>query len=168
MTSTELLADAFERIREGVHDVLEGLTPEGLAFRINEDSNSMAWLLWHLTRVQDDHVAGVAGVDQVWRASGWAERFGLALDVSDTGYGHGPAQVAAVRADAASLLGYFDDVHAATLAFVRSLEDGDLDRVVDTRWNPPVTMGVRLVSVVADDLQHVGQVAFLRGVLPTR
>jgi hypothetical protein len=168
MTSAEILADAFERIREGVHDVLEGLTTEDLTFRIDDEANSIAWLVWHLTRVQDDHVAAVAGVDQVWMASGWVERFGLALEVPDTGYGHSSAQVAAVRADASSLLGYFGEVHAATLAFVRKIGDDDLDRVVDTRWDPPVTMGVRLVSVVVDDLQHVGQAAFVRGVLPSR
>ena len=89
--------------------------------------------------------------------TGWAERFSLPLDPSDTGYGHDPETVAVVTVDASSLLDYFEDVHQKTLAFVRTIDNADLDRVVDNNWDPPVTMSVRLVSVIADDLQHVGQ-----------
>ena len=165
MTSAELFADAFGRIRDAVHDVVGSLTPEELAGRLDSQANSIAWLVWHLTRIQDDHIAGVAGTDQVWTSSGWAQRFGLPLDVSDTGYGHDTQQVAAVTSDAVDLLGYHDAVHETTLLFLRRVTDPDLDRIVDDRWDPPVTLGVRLVSIVADDLQHVGQAAFVRGVL---
>ena len=107
MTSTDLLLDAFERIRDAVHPAVNGLSPDELAFRPDDESNSIAWLVWHLTRIQDDHVAGLADSEQVWTAQGWAERFALPLDPSDTGYGHDPDMVAAVTADAVSLLGYF-------------------------------------------------------------
>jgi hypothetical protein len=165
MTSTDLLADAFERIRDAVHPAVSGLTPAELAFRPDTTSNSIAWLVWHLTRIQDDHVAGLEGGSQVWTSMGWAERFALDLDAADTGYGHGPGDVDAVTADAALLLGYFEDVHTKTLAFVRSLDEDDLARVVDRNWDPPVTMSVRLISVIADDLQHVGQAAYVRGIV---
>jgi hypothetical protein len=101
----------------------------------------------------------------VWTANTWAERFALPLDASDTGYGHDPNMVAAVTADALSLLGYYDDVHDKTLKFLRSLAEADLTRVVDRSWEPPVTLSVRLVSVIVDDLQHVGQAAYVRGIL---
>jgi DinB superfamily len=165
MTSIDLLEDAFERVRDAIHPAVNGLAPDELAFRPDSESNSIAWLAWHLTRIQDDHVAGLDGQEQVWTANGWADRFGLPFDVGDTGYGHDPDLVAEVRADAASLLGYFEDVHAKTLAFVRSLEEGDFSRVVDRHWDPPVTLSVRLMSVIADDLQHVGQAAYVRGIL---
>jgi hypothetical protein len=168
MGSTDVLNDAFDRVRDAVHPAVNGLTPEELAFRPDGESNSIAWLVWHLTRVQDDHVAELAGVPQAWSAGGWAERFALSLDVADTGYGHDAAAVAAVVADARSLLGYFEDVHAATVTYLRTLDDTALGRVVDTSWDPPVTVGVRLVSVIADDLQHVGQAAFLRGLVQRR
>lgn len=168
MTSSELLIDAFERIREAVNDVLDGLTTEQLAFRPDADANSIAWLVWHLARVQDDHVAAAVGAEQVWSSQGWADRFALALPVSDTGYGHSSHQVGVVTSDAARLLGYVEAVHEATLEHVAQLTDGDLDRVVDERWDPPVTLGVRLVSVIADDLQHTGQAAYLRGILERR
>jgi uncharacterized damage-inducible protein DinB len=164
MTSTDLLTDAFERIREAVYQVVDGLTPEQLGYRIDKGANSIAWLVWHLTRIQDDHVAGVAGVDQVWTSAGWAERFGLPFKDSATGYGHGPDEVAAVRVASPDLLtGYFEAVHEQTIGYVATLTDDDLARVVDTWWDPPVTLAVRLVSVIGDDLQHAGQAAFLRG-----
>ena len=165
MTSAELLGDAFGRVREIVRDVVDGLSPEQLAGRMTADANSIAWLVWHLTRIQDDHVAGAAGTEQVWTSSGWSERFALALPASDTGYGHSPEQVAAVRGDAALLRGYHEAVCEVTLQFVAGLRDADLDRIVDERWEPPVTLGVRLVSVIADDLQHAGQAAYARGAL---
>jgi uncharacterized damage-inducible protein DinB len=168
MKSSDFLVDAFERIRDAVYPAVSGLSPDELAFRPDDESNSIAWLVWHLTRIQDDHVAGLDGLDQVWTAGGWAERFALPLDTSDTGYGHGPEDVAAVTADERSLLGYFEDVHDKTLAFVRTLEDDDLTRVIDPSWDPPVTLSVRLISVLADDLQHVGQAAYVRGILQRR
>jgi len=168
VTSAELLADAFSRVGGMVHDAVEGLSDEELLFRVDDGANPIAWLIWHLGRVQDDHVAQVAGTEQLWTASGWAERFGLSLPIADTGYGHRAEQVAAVIVDAATLLGYYDAVEQATLQFVRGLSEDDLDRVVDERWTPPVTLGVRLVSVIDDDVAHAAQAAYVRGILERR
>ena len=169
MTSAELLTDAYGRIREEVQGAVDGLTPEQLAYRVDGTANSIAWLVWHLTRVQDDHIAGVAGFEQVYIAQGWAERFGFPFPPSAIGYGHSSADVDAVRVDSPDLLvDYHEAVHAQTLRFLEGLKEEELGRVVDERWDPPVTLGVRLVSVVSDDLQHVGQAAFVRGVLERR
>ena len=165
MTSAELLLDAFSRIRGLVHRVVRDLSPEQLAARV-DGANSIAWLVWHLTRIQDDHVAGVAGAEQVWTSQGWVDRFELPFDPLATGYGHRPTDVAAVRVSGELLVGYHDAVHQQTVGHVEGLVDADLDRAVDRSWDPPVTLGVRLVSVVADDLQHAGQAAFVRGLLP--
>ncbi|MQA97102.1 MAG: DUF664 domain-containing protein [Streptosporangiales bacterium] len=168
-TSADILADGFERVRESVHRAVAGLSADALNLRVDADANSIAWLVWHLTRVQDDHVAEVAGWEQVWTAGGWDDRFGLALPPADTGYGHGSAQVAAVKVDSPEpLIGYHDAVCERTLRYVGGLTDTDLGRVVDERWSPPVTLGVRLVSVIADDLQHSGQAAFVRGIAQRR
>ena len=165
MTSAEVLAEAFGRIGDAVHAAVEGLSAEELAYRIDSEANSIAWLVWHLARVQDDHVAAVEGTEQLWTSSGWADRFNLPLEVSDTGYGHSSEQVGSVTCEASELLGYCDAVTEQTLAYVRTLKDDDLDRIVDTRWDPPVTLGVRLVSVMEDDFQHMGQAAYVRGVV---
>ena len=169
MTSADVLVDAFTRIREVVHEAVSGLDPDQLAYRIDPEANSIAWLVWHLTRVQDDHLADAAGTEQVWTAGGWVERFGLPFHPRATGYGHRAAEVAAVRVASGELLvGYHDAVCEQTTRYLAGLRDGDLDRIVDHSWEPPVTLGVRLVSVIADDLQHAGQAAFVRGVVERR
>lgn len=169
MTSAELLVDAFGRIRGIVGAAVRGLSPEQLAFRAGENANSIAWLVWHLTRIQDDHLAVVVHAEQVWTADGWMGRFGLPFAAAATGYGHGGQEVAAVRDVTDELLiGYYDAVHERTTQFVGGLADADLDAVVDESWDPPVTLGVRLVSVVSDDLQHGGQAAYARGLLLRR
>jgi uncharacterized damage-inducible protein DinB len=166
--AADLLLDGFDRVGQVVQRVLDGISPDTLAYRPDPSSNSVAWLVWHLTRVQDDHLADAAGTTQVWHDSGWVDRFDLPLDRDDTGYGHSAEQVAAVKADAELLRGYHDAVHERTADYVRGLSDRDLDRVVDKNWNPPVTLAVRLVSVISDDLQHVGQAAYLRGLAERR
>lgn len=163
--SADLLVDAFGRIREIVHHVVDGLSTEQLGYRVDPGANSIGWLVWHLTRVQDDHVADVAGTEQVWLAKGWAKRFNLPFDDSATGYGDTPDEVAKVRVSAELLTGYHDAVYEQTVDYVRGLTNADLPRVVDEGWDPPVTLAVRLISVIGDDLEHAGQAAFVRGIL---
>lgn len=169
VTAAELLLDAFGRIHQVVHQVVDDLNPNQLSLRFNGEANSIAWLVWHLTRIQDDHVADVAGIEQVWTSGGWANRFALPFDRWDTGYGHSSDEVAAVRVESGKLLtGYHDAVYEQTLRYVEGLTAADLDRIVDESWDPPVSLAVRLVSVVTDDLQHAGQAAFIRGIVERR
>lgn len=168
MNSRDVLLDALGRVRDDVRGAVEGLDTDALTFRADQDANTIAWLIWHLSRVEDDHVSDVAGVDQVWTTGGWVERFGLPFDKTAHGYGQSSSDVAAVRADAELLLGYFEAVHQQTFDYVGGLSDADLDRVVDERWDPPVTLGVRLVSVINDCTQHAGQAAFIRGLTERR
>ncbi|RAG81098.1 hypothetical protein DN069_34675 [Streptacidiphilus pinicola] len=164
--ATELLSDAFVRVKEIVHEAAADLTPEQLAFQPDPAANSIAWLVWHLTRVQDDHVSELAEKPQAWTDLGWRERFALPFGPGATGYGQNAGQVASLEGvDAERLLGYHDDVHARTVAFLSGSGGHHLDRVVDASWDPPVTAAVRLVSVVSDDLQHAGQAAYVRGLL---
>ena len=169
MESRELLLNAFDNIEQAVRGAVEGIEPDLLTARVNPGANTIAWLVWHLTRIQDDHVAEVAGRPQAYRDAGWADRFGLPFAVGATGYGFSSADVDATRiSDPDLLLGYHAEVHRRTAEFLSGLSGSDLDRIVDERWDPPVTLGVRLVSVVSDDLQHAGQAAFLRGILDRR
>jgi Protein of unknown function (DUF664) len=167
MRSADLIADAFGRIRETVTDTLYGLTAEQLSYRVDVDANPIAWLVWHLTRIQDDHLAAAFGVPEVWSEGGWAARFGLQPGSMETGYGHNRVQVAALS-DAVAGSGLLADYHEATyqqtIKLVSGVTDADLDRVVDKSWRPPVTLGVRVISVINDDMQHAGQAAFVRGI----
>lgn len=168
MTASDLLIDGFERLRDAVYPAVTGLSLEELAFRPDGQSNSIAWLVWHLTRVEDQDVARLAGTEAVWTEAGWDDRFALGFDATDTGRGHGPDEVALVVADARSLLDYFEEVHERTVGWVRSLGDGELDRALEGDRVPPVTVGTRIVAALVDCLQHAGQAAFLRGLVQRR
>jgi hypothetical protein len=163
--ANELLADAFTRVRDGVSSVLDDLEADDLTHRPAPDANPIGWLLWHLLRVQDDHVADAAGTEQIWTSGGWADRFALPFDDSATGYGHSSDDVAAIRVSPDLLAGYADAVHDASITFVKGLADTDLERVVDDSWDPPVTLLVRLVSVIGDDLKHLGQAEYIKGIV---
>lgn len=169
MDCKDLIVDGLNRVDEDLRRALDGLTPEQLGFRPAEHANSVAWLAWHLTRVADDHISELAGRPQAWISDGWHQRFGKPGDMGDTGFGYGPAEVAAVRPESAALLvDYFAAVHARSLEYLAGLSCSDMDRVIDRRWDPPVTVGVRLVSVVNDCSEHVGQLAYLRGLIEGR
>ncbi|MBL7254089.1 mycothiol transferase [Paractinoplanes lichenicola] len=165
MDAKGVLTEAFGRLPELVETAVKGLTPEQLRWQPADGANSIGWLVWHLTRVQDDHVAEVMDVEQIYAAGDWAARFGL-KDATETGYGHGASEVAAVAPESAQvLLDYYQAVHDRTVAWLAGLSEADLDRVVDDNWDPPVTLGVRLISVYDDDAQHAGQAAYVRGLL---
>ena len=169
MSSADLLIDTFGRVKGVVHRVADGLTPEQLSFRLDDEANSIAWLIWHLSRIQDDHIADAAGSEQVYTSDGWADRLALPFKASATGYGHSSDEVSSVRVDSGELLtGYHDAVYERTIRFVEPLTDVDLDRIVDEAWDPPVSLGVRLVSVISDGLQHAGQAALVRGIIERR
>ncbi|WP_306209939.1 mycothiol transferase [Actinoplanes sp. RD1] len=166
MKVSELLIEAFGRLPDLVEGAVDGLSADQLAARPEPGANTVGWLVWHLTRVQDHHVSELLGRDQVYVSGDWAESFGRKPDADDTGYGHDAAKVAAVRPrDGQALVAYYRAVHDRTIAYLRGISEADLDRVVDERWDPPVTLGVRLVSVLDDDTQHVGQAAYVRGLL---
>ena len=171
MNSVDVLLDAFGRVRSDVARALDGLGADELALRVDDTANPVSWLVWHLTRVQDDHLADLAGAEQAYTADGWSARFGLPLDDGDIGYGHTSDQVDAVArttTDPTLLLGYLDATQERTVAYLRTLADDDLDAVIDDAWDPPVTRGVRIVSVVDDDIQHAGQAAFVAGIARAR
>ncbi len=162
----ELLRDAFTRLIEHVDEIADGLTDEVADYRATPEANSIAWLIWHSARVQDIQLADVAGVEQVWLGDGWVDRFGLDLPRNDTGYGHTPEQVAKVKAAPDLLSGYYHAVHKLTLEYIAGVTAADLERVVDTNWDPPVTASARLVSIIDDCAQHLGQAAYVRGIAP--
>jgi hypothetical protein len=161
-STADVLRDAFGRVRELVEQQCADLDHATATLRLDPDANTPIWLLWHLARVQDDHVAALAGVDQAWTT--WRERLALPFDAEDIGYGHDTEQVAAVDVDPSLLAAYHADVHALTLRYLDRVDGTELARVVDERWDPPVTAGARLVSVLGDTLQHLGQAAFVIGV----
>jgi uncharacterized damage-inducible protein DinB len=164
MDIASLLLELYGRVPPLAAAAVEGLDAEELHRAPEPGANTIGWLVWHLSRVQDHHMSELLGTEQVWVGGDWARRCGLEPDPSDTGYGHSAEEVRGVRPESPEvLLDYLREVDARTTSMLEGLAPGDLDRVVDTRWNPPVTLGVRLVSIADDCLQHVGQAAYVRG-----
>lgn len=178
-----ILEDGFGRVRESVERVVFGLSSERLVEQPSPETNSVGWILWHLTRITDDHFAGLAhalsGAEapagressmpsgQLWTE--WRKRLGTPYPEQATGYGHGPEDVTAFPKIEPQLLGdYQDAVHERAVEILRGLSAEDLGKVVDPRWDPPVTAAVRLVSILNDATQHVGQAAYVKGLLASR
>jgi hypothetical protein len=161
-----VLLDIYGRVPHLADEAVAGLDAATLVARPAPGANTIGWLVWHLTRVQDQQFSELLEVDQQWQTGDWAARFGLDADPADNGYGHSADEVAAVRPDGpAALLDYLGAVHDRTCSYLSGLGPDDLDRVIDANWDPPVTLGVRLVSVADDCLQHAGQAAYIRGIL---
>jgi hypothetical protein len=161
-----LLLELYGRIPPLARRAVEGLDVDQLCRPPGPGANTIAWLVWHAARIQDHHIAELLEAAQLWTEDDWARMFGLDPDPSNTGYGHAADDIASVRPEAPGvLLAYFDAVDARTCGLLEGVSAADLDRVVDRRWDPPVTLGVRLVSVANDDLQHLGQAAYVRGLL---
>jgi Protein of unknown function (DUF664) len=166
MDTASLLLELYGRIPPLAAGAVDGLNEEELSRAPEPGANTVGWLVWHLARVQDHHVAELLGTDQVWVGGDWARRIGLEPDPSNTGYGHTAEEVSSVRPENAEvLLDYLDEVQGRTTVMLEGLAPDELDRVVDDRWDPPVTLGVRLVSIADDSLQHAGQAAYVRGLL---
>src|SRR4051812_31931071 len=127
----DLLTDLFDRLPDLVEGAVTGLSAEQLAWAPAPGANPIGWTVWHLTRVQDDHVAEVMGVGQIWVTGDWAARFGLSrADAHNTGYGHKPDEVATIRPGGPrDLIDYYTAVHARTRAFIGTLDEAALDRV---------------------------------------
>lgn len=166
MEFNDLVMDAFSRIRESVGAAVDGLTLEQTMYRPDPDANSVAWLVWHLTRVQDSHVSELAGREQEWVSGGWNVRFGTTSERGNTGYGHTSEQTGEVIPDAVETLGrYHDAVFARTREYLSDMDVPERERIIDPSYDPPVSVGVRLVSVINDNMQHAGQARYVRGMV---
>lgn len=171
-----ILHDGFGRVLESIEALLQRPDPGLLGYRPGPHANSIAWLVWHLTRVQDDHFAHLAnalwpasGTEQRWLHGGWYAAFDVPYGEPDTGYGHSSDQVGEFPTlDAALLLGYHREVNQLGNGVLGKLKDSDFGTVIDRRWDPPVTVAVRLASILNDTTSHAGQAEYVGGLFRSR
>ena len=165
MEGAALIAEALGRVNAILHRSLEGAPADMLCRMPAPHANSMAWTAWHLTRVQDDHISDLVGQPQLWTSEGWHARFGMEPDDEETGQGHTFEQVAAFKVESADvLLAYQDVTFERSKSYLATAKPAEMDRELDEpQYDPLPTVGVRLVSIVSDNTQHAGQVAYLRG-----
>ena len=164
MESSDLLVEAYTHINRIVHQAADGLSQDQLAYRPEPGANSIAWLVWHLTRIQDSHLKNVVQLEEAWLTEEWSDRFGMPGSTG-IGFGDGPEEVAAIRPQRAILLGYHDRVAGRVLDYLPTVNAEELDRIVDTSYDPHVKAGIRLMSVVQDNTQHAGQARYIRGMI---
>ena len=168
MDALDILRDLTSRPRTAAAALAGQLNPVSLNARPGGHDNSVAWLLWHTGREIDAQLADLTGGEQVWTAHGFDARFALG-ELGDTvGYGHTPAEARRIVVeDGPGLLAYIDAALAALEHYLGTLSQEDLADVVDEQWDPPVTRGARLVSILDDAAQHIAQAAYVLG-MPLR
>ena len=168
MELRDFITDLLGGLPRTLDVALDGITAEQLAYRPGEQSNTIAWLVWHLTRIQDRIVSDLAGREQAWVADGWHAKFGRPPDAGDTGIGCTSEQVLSIRPETSQLLlDYYDAVFKRSADFLRTVTQADLDGVLDPN-SPEMTVGNRLRTCILDNAQHAGQAAYLRGLIESR
>lgn len=163
MNAIEILIDLARRPQSAAVQLRGALTPELVNAHPHHD-NSIAWLLWHAAREIDEQLAEISGEPSVWLAHGFAERFALDATPTEIGYGHTPERARSIVVqDPALLLEHLAAVVDAQVAYLATLDEEDLARIVDERWDPPVTLAARMISISCDAAEHVGQAAYVAG-----
>lgn len=166
MDATHILIDAAGRPLEAARRLQGELDGRTLTTRLQENDNSISWLLWHTAREIDGQVADLSGAAEVWSAAGFRDRFGLGAVGDGIGYGHTPEEARSIQIeDASLLLEYLEAATRSLTEYVQTLDPAGLGGVIDDSWDPPVTRGARLVSIIDDAAQHIGQAAFIVGAL---
>ena len=128
-------------------------------------TNSIAWLIWHLTRIQDLSASARMGKDQAWVAEGFHAKFGMEADFMKFNSFTPEELDAFPQMDAESLLGYYECARGYLTEYVNSLSASDLDAPVPPRPHGPENVGDALGITLADNTQHFGQIAFIMGVV---
>lgn len=163
MNAIEILIDLARRPLAAAEALRGSLTPELLNAHPHHD-NSISWLLWHTAREIDEQLSHISGEEPVWTAAGFAARFELPVDSHEHGYGHTPDQARAiVTHDPDLLIKHLAAVVDAQVAYLSTLGNSELSRIVDDGWDPPVTLASRMISMSVDAAEHIGQAAYIAG-----
>ena len=166
MSNTQTTVSALARNWEMVASAVAEVDETTMTDRPNEDSNSMSWLIWHMTRVADRFIHfRLMDKPQIWTVDAWHEKFNMAADPHDFGMGWSNEQAAAWQAPPKDVvMEYFNTVNSAVSAYLLPLSDADLAREIN--WTAPIatlSVGEALGILVWDNIVHGGQVAYLRG-----
>ena len=162
MTLNELIADALEKETGFLMEALDGLTPEEMSWQPAPDANSIGWILWHMVRVEDMWIQFFAQFGaELWETEGWHEKFGL--PTRDNGFGHTSEQVNNFPGiGLQQFLEYRASVREHTLAYLNTLGPADMETVPRER-RPEMSLGAMFRQIIGEMYQHVGQIAYLRG-----
>lgn len=164
MDALDVLRDLTSRPRDAAERMRPDLNPVSLNARPGGHDNSVAWLLWHSGREIDAQLADLTGHEQLWTAQDFARRFALGSAGDGVGYGHSAEEARRILVDDPELLlGYLGAALDAVDTYLDGITAAQLDDVIDEDWDPPVTRGARVVSVVDDAIQHLAQANYALG-----
>ena len=166
MSSTESVVSTLQRNWDMIDAALDGLDDATISHIPMNQCNSIAWILWHMSRVVDTFVnTRFRSEPQLWIADGWYERFGMGDDPEDRGVGWTTERVSSWQApDRSVLIGYYQAVRAASDRYLSSATDAELAEMkVISPVPEPRTVANALGQMVWDAVAHGGQIAYLRG-----
>ena len=163
MDFKEIIRMALDEYTQDLRKALDGLDPEERRFQPGPEANHIDFTVWHMARVEDHWVQRFAQrVDTLWEREGWHERLGL--PEKDTGFGYAAEQVAGLpKFSLDDLMAYYDSVRGETLRYLDGLTAEDLDRLPHPERRPGYSIGKMFSHVIVEESQHVGHVAYLRG-----
>ena len=166
MDFRDLVRSGLDEYLEGLEQALDGLTPVELAWQPAPSSNNITWQVWHMARVEDRWVNSyLRQGTEVWIADKWYSKFGLQPE------DHGARQSAEDSAampdlPLAGLMDYYRVVRDSTNSYVDNLTADDLGKSYShPRTNPGPTVNWVLAHLLVEEAQHLGQVAYVRGIL---
>ncbi len=148
---------------DGLRKALEGLTAAERRFQPNADANHIDFIVWHMARDEDGEIHTFAQrTGEIWQCDAWDQKLGL--PPGDSGFGYTVEQVANLpQFDMVDCLAYYEAVRRATLRYLDGLTPADLARCPHPERRPGYSIGRMLTHLIVEGSQHLGQVAYLRG-----
>lgn len=173
MDTNPFIKQTLDHFESRLDQTLRGLTNEELAWRPNAEANSIAFVIWHTTRVEDRFMQKmVRETEEVWTGGGWYSRLGL--DEGDTGVDFSVDRLASFPAlSVENLRDYLDAVRAETNAYLDAAAPAGFDLVPDRNPFPEVpgadeyfegcTIARMFLILIGEHFQHLGHAAYIRG-----
>jgi hypothetical protein len=165
MEVKDSILEGLNEVQSALKQAVDGLSQEELMWQPQPGANHIAYILWHTLRVEDWFFQYMfQRTPQVWESEKRHEKLNLPDDPRITGFGYTAEQVDGFPAVKLSdLLGYGEAVRARTLDYLRQLDAAKFDEIVQSRIFGEVRMGNLLSHLICEIAQHVGQIAYIRG-----
>ena len=164
MKGAKILSDMLEMSDSLVRRALEGLTDADLIKRPSDQDNTIGWLMWHKTRVEDIAFADASGEEQFWISDKWHEKFGMEPNPGQMGFrGFARTSDEPRVQERKTFSATPTPFGRARLRCWRASRPRTSTRKSPPRWARPSKSGTTSGRVAADNIQHGGQICYLRG-----
>ena len=162
MDAKEFALEALERARAVTMIAIDGLTPEHFHWRPNPTANSIAFLLWHISRVEDRFTSDLRNMEEIWLTEEWHKKFAVAI--SENGIGWGPEQIQDFRPAIELVVSYLQRVRNISLETISRLNISQFKEQL-TPSRPDFTVANTLQTIVYHENHHQGAIGYIRGLI---